>query len=80
MDRLELLQYSDTPCRIRLKSGKEVFGVILEKVINNSPSYFFASATTHRKIRQNNLSTEIENIATPVSIEEIIKLDPINSD
>lgn len=80
MDRLELLQYSETPCKIRMKSGKEVFGVILEKIINNSPSYFFTSATTHERIKQNNLSTEIEKIATPVSLEEIIKLEPISWD
>lgn len=43
MTRAEFLSINDQPCRIKLKSGKEVFGVIWEKNQTGGSSYYFAS-------------------------------------
>ncbi len=43
MTRAEFMAFNDQPCRFRLKSGKEVFGVIWEKPQPGQNSYYFAS-------------------------------------
>lgn len=43
MTRTEFLSINDQPCRIKLKSGKEVFGVIWEKPQQDNTAYYFAS-------------------------------------
>src|ERR1700751_6486700 len=43
MTHIEFRAYNDQPCRFRLKSGKEVFGVIWEKPQPGNTSYYFAS-------------------------------------
>jgi hypothetical protein len=81
MNRFEFLPYREKPCKFRLKSGKEVFGVILEKVINDNPAYFFATAVEHeRYVHSNERRNDLDEIAVPVLLEDIIRIEPISSD
>ncbi|HEU4718696.1 MAG TPA: hypothetical protein VFU15_12720 [Bacteroidia bacterium] len=43
MTRNQFLTINDQPCRIKLKSGKEVFGVIWEKAHPGGCAYYFSS-------------------------------------
>ncbi|MFQ5334868.1 MAG: hypothetical protein ACE5DN_02220 [Flavobacteriales bacterium] len=44
MGASEFSPFYNKPCRFRLKSGKEVFGVIWEDIVNGNKEYFFASS------------------------------------
>lgn len=43
MTRAEFLTINDQPCRFKLKTGKEIFGVIWENAQPGSSSYYFAT-------------------------------------
>ena len=61
MTRNEFLGINDQPCRFKLKTGKEVFGVIWEKKGNENASYHFASLSewSHRSHKANTVGMMI---------------------
>ena len=58
MTRTEFLAINDQPCRFKLKSGKEVFGVIWEKAQPGENSYYFATLS-ERYNRSNSIGMVI---------------------
>jgi hypothetical protein len=61
MTRAEFMAINDQPCRIRLKTGKEVFGVIWEKSQPGGSCYYFASLSErfNRNMRSNTIGMMI---------------------
>ncbi len=59
MTRAEFMAFNDQPCRFRLKSGKEVFGVIWEKPQPGQNSYYFASLSERFNRRGNSIGMMI---------------------
>ncbi len=56
MGSTEFSNYYNKPCRFKLKSGKEVFGVIWEDIVNGNKEYFFASSSEYQAfIKSGNL-------------------------
>lgn len=62
MTQSEFRAYNDQPCRFRLKSGKEVFGVIWEKPQPGNTSYYFASLSErfNRSMRNSSIGMMID--------------------
>lgn len=70
MNKKEISLYFNKYCRFKLRSGKEVFGVIWENSEGNSVTHYFASAVDHAKIQEKNKKPA--EVTTPVNIDEII--------
>jgi len=49
MERTDIRSFLDKHCRFRLRSGKEVFGVLWEDNSALEPAYFFSSAGDREK-------------------------------
>ena len=62
MTQFEFRVYNDQPCRFRLKSGKEVYGVIWEKAQPGKASYYFASLSEryNHNLRNNSIGIMID--------------------
>ena len=73
MTRNEFLQVNDRPCRFKLKSGKEFFGVIWETPENGSSAYFFSTVGERFDPRSKN------NFGVPVQLDDIVGAELINS-
>lgn len=73
MTRSEFLAVNDRPCRFKLKSGKEFFGVIWESPADTSPVYFFA--TMGERFDTRNKS----NVGVAVDLDDIVGAELINS-
>ena len=67
MTQSEFRAFNDQPCRFRLKSGKEVFGVIWEKAQPGQTSYYFASLS-----ERNNRNQRSNSIGMMINIEDIV--------
>lgn len=65
----ELNNYFNKPCRFRLKSGKEVFGVIWPEA--GGSNHFFASSQDYYEYVKNKQGTA-NIIKYPVNLEEVI--------
>lgn len=81
MERTDILNYSEQPCKFRLKSGKEVFGVIWETMRQDKVVHYFASAVERMRYKKAEASNDMEtcnNLITEVNIEEIISAEPFN--
>ena len=74
MTQSEFRAYNDQPCRFRLKSGKEVFGVIWEKPQPGSPSYYFASLS-----ERFNRSMRNSSIGMMIDIEDVVGAELLSS-
>lgn len=73
MTRSEFLAVNDRPCRFKLKSGKEFFGVIWENTADSPPVYFFA--TMGERFDTRNKS----NVGVTVDLDDIVGAELINS-
>lgn len=67
MTHAEFRAFNDLPCRFRLKSGKEVFGVIWEKPQPENVSYYFASLSERYNRNQRNSS-----IGMMINLDDVI--------
>jgi len=70
--------YFNRHCRIRLRSGKEIFGVLWEELSDTDKAIYFASYIEHKK-RISRLHSEL-NAFPPlrVSYDEIINIEQID--
>lgn len=72
----ELDEYFEKPCRLKLKSGKEVFGVVWEEKDHfNNANYFFASSDgyeSYKKAFQTNDKATCEKIKIPIDIDDVV--------
>lgn len=67
MTLAEFRAYNDQPCRFRMKSGKEVFGVIWEKPQMGDVSFYFASLSERYSGTKRNSS-----IGMMINIEDVV--------
>ena len=74
MDRLEFLNYNDRYCKFKLKGGKEVFGIVWEKVQGEKVVHYFASLVERMKLKENRIK---ENHLTEINLEEIVTAEPL---
>jgi hypothetical protein len=70
MKKPEIEKLYHQHCRLKLKSGKEIFGVIWEEKLNSEPRIFFASLGDL-------LKQQSPNIAQTINPEEIIYAEAI---
>jgi len=81
MDRTAILTYNERACRFRLKSGKEVFGVIWETMKQDRIVHYFASAVERVRYKKAEAINDMETcnkLVTEVDIEEIVSAEPLN--
>jgi hypothetical protein len=81
MKRTDILTYGEQPCKFRLRSGKEVFGVIWETMKQDRVVHYFASAVERMRYKKAEANNDIEacrNLITEVNIEEIVSAEPLN--
>ena len=67
-------------CRFKLRSGKEVFGIIWELTIDNQTQYFFTTASLKEKIENspNRIELIMEN-GVELDLNDIILAENIAS-
>lgn len=73
MTRSEFIQVNDRPCRFKLKSGKEFFGVLWQNTADGDESYYFSTMGERFDPRNKN------NFGVRVQLEEIVGAELINS-
>ena len=81
MKRTEFLPYNDTPCKFKLRGGKEVFGVIWENSYGNDLLHFFATAaerTRYKIAEQLNDRLTCERLKTQVKLDDIVLAEPLS--
>jgi len=67
-------------CRFKLKSGKEVFGIIWEVRVNEAPAYFFTSASHKEKIETAiNRIEMIQEIGFELDINDVVLAENLAS-
>ena len=81
MNRTEFLQFNDTPCKFKLRGGREIFGVIWENNYGNELYHFFS--TTAERVRykiaeQRNDRLALERLKTPVELEDVVLAEPLS--
>lgn len=74
MTRAEFLSINDLPCRFKLKSGKEVYGVIWEKPQPEGSSYYFASLSERFNRNYRNSS-----IGMMIQLEDVVGAELISN-
>jgi hypothetical protein len=77
MTRFDFLSYNDRPCKFRLRSGKDIFGVIWETKLSENHYYYFASLGERFTLQTNTGVRENKNVGQPVDLEEIIHAEPL---
>jgi hypothetical protein len=77
MTRFDFLTYNDRPCKFRLRSGRDVFGVIWEIKSTNTLSYRFASLGERFTLHTNCGLVEDKSIGQLIDLEEIIHAEPL---
>lgn len=80
MNYVDFLHYKEQPCRFKLKSGKEVYGVIWEERHDDETEYLFASSSAHNnyKSSENGRKQESANsIIYKLSLEDVIYAEPL---
>lgn len=80
MKHLELQAFLHKHCRIKLRSGKEVFGVLWEDYVNNTLSLFFASNIDHQRFLStgNYSDTGLAPNRQQISFEDILHVESLN--
>ncbi len=68
MNYLDLQTYFHHHCKIKLRSGKEVFGVLWEDIPETQKAIYFASYIEHKKI----MASQKSLLAKP---EAMLKLE-----
>ena len=80
MERTEFLQYNDTPCKFKLRGGREVFGVIWENSFGNEMMHFFSTTAERMRYKlaeQRNDRLACERLKTPVELEDVVLAEPL---
>jgi len=79
MDLVRLKDFFHTHCKIKLRNGKVVFGVIFPNEDYNS--IYFASYQEHKKVFGNQLSVDIPGLEPLNNVlllpEDIVGVEPI---
>jgi hypothetical protein len=77
MTRFDFLAYNDRPCKFRLRTGKDVFGVIWETKANDGLGYRFASLGERFTLETTSGLRESRNMGQVIDLEEILLAEPL---
>lgn len=65
-------------CKIKLRSGKEVFGVLWKDLTETDKAIYFASYIEHKKRMNSELAmSHQEETLLKLDIDDILRVDPI---
>lgn len=65
-------------CRIKLRSGKEVFGVVWKNLSDTDKAIYFASYIEHKKLMSEQLSSSNHlDKLLKLEIEDILGIEPL---
>jgi hypothetical protein len=81
MNRTEFLQFNDTPCKFKLRGGREIFGVIWENTYGNELIHFFSTTAERMRYKiaeQRNDRLALERLKTPVELEDVVLAEPLS--
>ncbi len=82
MEAREIQTFFEKHCKFKLRSGKEIFGVIWEVENGRSKEHYFASIFNHRlykKAQRNNEYVEVERLMYTVNLDEIVHVERLVS-
>lgn len=68
MNYLKIQSLFHHHCRIKLRSGKEVFGVVWRNLSDTDKAIYFASYIEHKKLMT-------EKLSSPKNLDELLKLE-----
>ena len=72
----ELDSFFEKPCRLKLKSGKEVFGVVWkEDTTTNNTDYYFASSeeySAYKKAKKENNAEACNRLRISINIDDVV--------
>lgn len=60
MEHPKIKDFLNKPCKFRLRSGKDVYGVVWQKSNGTEQEYFFASTGEYRRFSKNILRDDNE--------------------
>ena len=67
-------------CRFKLKSGKEVYGIIWQISVEDAPAYFFTSASQKDKIETSENRLEmIQELGFELDINDVVMSENLAS-
>jgi len=77
MKYTDIKNYFNHHCKIRLRSGKEVFGVLWEEMNDAEKAIYFASFIEHKKRYSGLENTPGDDLSIKLSEEEILGIEPV---
>lgn len=78
MNYTDLKGYFNHHCKIRLRSGKEVFGVLWEELNETDRAIYFASYIEHKKRYSSTDKGNAENLSIKLNEDEILGIEPVD--
>lgn len=76
MELAHILDFAHKHCRFKLRSGKEVYGVIWEVETNESTRLFFASIRDYERAQHD---PQRPIAITPLPLDEIVHVESLAS-
>ncbi|MBL4623612.1 MAG: hypothetical protein JKY42_00455 [Flavobacteriales bacterium] len=70
MDDTSLKLYYNKPCKFKLRSGKNVYGVVWKDDAEYSESYYFSSSEDYNLIKKRGGMDP--SLKTPVNLDDIV--------
>lgn len=78
MNYLKIQSLFHHHCRIQLRSGKEVFGVVWKNLSDTDKAIYFASYIEHKKLMAEKLSSSKNyDKLLKLEIEDIMGIEPL---
>lgn len=78
MNYAELQSFFHHHCKIKLRSGKEVFGVLWKDLSETDKAIYFASYIEHKKLMNTESAIpEEQDTLLKLQIEDILGVEPI---
>ena len=75
MDDTSLKSYYNKPCKFKLRSGKDVYGVVWKDGSEYSKNYYFSSSEDYNLITKRGV--ESESLRTPVNLDDIVAAEAL---
>lgn len=80
MNYTELQSFFHHHCKIKLRSGKEVFGVVWKDLPETDKAIYFASYIEHKKLMSQQIAAKTDPAKLlKLEIEDIMGIEPIVS-
>jgi hypothetical protein len=79
MNYNELELFFHHHCRIKLRSGKEVFGVLWEEMSDSEKAIYFASYIEHKKLmaKKRQETSKDNSSLLKLSLDDILGVEPL---